>query len=405
MKEHLMYDHNCNENSSNSSSSSKLSLESSDSEAKKSKSKAEIKTSASKQPKIQSRHSIATSSVQNTKEDPSKSKYNLRKRRRSTLSDENAEFKLDDDVSSLDNDINENEEYDADADENEKEKVSDKPKAEKKEKDVHIQQAEENKKDDDTKNKNKSEDVYDFESNESKLKKPQTPAPETKPPPKTRGRKPSLATQLKNSQPESPVITKKVEEIEPIPAVEEQTPSTAAAPAPARKPKALKQTNMKKQPKTGQTRRTYRNRSVSHDVDGEKNFDESPSSPSAIVSTSLVGNIRFNCMKSEFKCVECGDTNLKQHYRNDYTCHQCYYNTNCSKSFEFHLHGHLVKKRVALWNKVVKNSVEEYRCPCGFKLNAALDKSACGDTGNKFAAHLMNCEFKYCHFSTADSEF
>ena len=279
MKEHLMYDHNCNENSSNSSSSSKLSLESSDSEAKKSKSKAEIKTSASKQQKIQSRHSIATSSVQNNKEDPSKSKYNLRKRRRSTLSDENAEFKLDDDLSSLDNDINENEEYDADADENEKEAV--KSKSEKKEKDVHIQQIEENKKDEDKKDKNKSEDVYDFESNESKLKKPQTPAPETKPPPKTRGRKPSLATQLKNSQPESPVIAKKVEEIEPIPAVEDQTPTATAGPPPTRKPKALKQTNIKKQPKTGQTRRTYRNRSVSHDVDGEKNFDESPSSPTA----------------------------------------------------------------------------------------------------------------------------
>ena len=93
--------------------------------------------------------------------------------------------------------------------------------------------------------------------------------------------------------------------------------------------------------------------------------------------------------------------------RNDYTCHQCRYNTNCSNSFEYHLHGHLVSKRQALWNKVIKIKTEEYRCPCGFYINSTRDNNQNADTGNKVAAHLMKCEYKYCKVDIGedDNEF
>ena len=79
-------------------------------------------------------------------------------------------------------------------------------------------------------------------------------------------------------------------------------------------------------------------------------------------------------------------------------CHQCRYNTNCSNSFEYHLHGHLVSKRVALWNKNMRACLEAYRCPCGFVLNSVSDNGANASTGNKVAAHLSQCEYKYCQF-------
>lgn len=85
-----------------------------------------------------------------------------------------------------------------------------------------------------------------------------------------------------------------------------------------------------------------------------------------------------------------------QWLRNDYTCHQCKYNTNCSNSFEYHLHGHLVSKRVAMWNKVLTTPLEEYKCRCGFSLNSTRDNACNANTGNKVADHMMKCEYKYC---------
>ena len=192
--------------------------------------------------------------------------------------------------------------------------------------------------------------------------------------------------------------------------VEEALVNQAVTSLPAtskRGPKTNKQKEMKnKIPKTIQpaTRRAYRNRTTSQENDASSNNskDLSPTLPTSQVFTLIFGNVRFKCIKNEFKCIECGDTDLKTHYKNDYTCHQCLYNTNCSKSFEFHLHGHLVKKRVALWNKPVKTNAEVYNCPCGFKINAALDNNNDANTGNKVAAHLLQCDYKYCKFSFSE---
>jgi hypothetical protein len=99
-------------------------------------------------------------------------------------------------------------------------------------------------------------------------------------------------------------------------------------------------------------------------------------------------------------------------FRTDYTCHQCYYNTNCSRAFEYHLHGHLVSKRTALWNKSLKNQYEKYECPCGFTIDSQLkvknsdnqltinNNKLDFDIGNKIADHLINCEYKYCNITT-----
>jgi hypothetical protein len=120
---------------------------------------------------------------------------------------------------------------------------------------------------------------------------------------------------------------------------------------------------------------------------------ESPPSP-PIVSTTLIGNVRFACHKSMFKCIECNVAELKEHYKKEYTCHQCYYNTSCSKAFEYHLHGHLAKKRIALWNKIVKSEFEEYRCACGYFISASKSNNYRGDIGNQVAAHLTTCTNK-----------
>jgi len=168
-----------------------------------------------------------------------------------------------------------------------------------------------------------------------------------------------------------------------------------------RKQKALKQTTIKKIPELNRSLRSGRTASFDESM---KTFIQSmpvvqprPASSPEVITTMLAGNVRFNYNKNKFKCVECGDTDLKSHFRNDYTCHQCRYNTNCSNSFEYHLHGHLVSKRVALWNKVIKTPTEEYRCQCGFYINSTKDNNYNANTGNKVAAHLMKCEFKHCN--------
>lgn len=170
-----------------------------------------------------------------------------------------------------------------------------------------------------------------------------------------------------------------------------------------RKQKALKQTNIKTTTTTT-TATSSNSRSLR-----SSSFDESmrtflksipaitqKSSSPEIITTYLAGNVRFTNNKNKFKCVECGDCDLRSHFRNDYTCHQCRYNTNCSNSFEYHLHGHLVSKRVALWNKVIKTNTEDYTCLCGFHLNSTKDNNYNANTGNLVAAHLMKCEYKYC---------
>ncbi|CAF0707489.1 unnamed protein product [Brachionus calyciflorus] len=163
-----------------------------------------------------------------------------------------------------------------------------------------------------------------------------------------------------------------------------------------KKQKALKQTNIRPH----MQRRRFR--SSNYALEKDRSPSCSPNSASSQkVSTLIFGNVKFNCIKNEFKCVECGEKDLKSHYRTDYECHQCKYNTGCSKSFEFHLHGHLVRKRVALWNKSQQIELQEYKCPCGFTLNSEKDNKSKSNTGNKVAEHLLNCEYKYCYYNSA----
>jgi len=165
----------------------------------------------------------------------------------------------------------------------------------------------------------------------------------------------------------------------------------------------IKQRELKKLPPG--TRRPYRHRTTSQETTDSNGKTQSPEvAPTSVVSCVLFGNLRFECIKNEFKCIECGETDLKSHYRKDYTCHQCFYNTACSKAFEFHLHGHLDKKRVALWNKPVKTETELYTCPCGFTINSSVDNNCNANTGNKVATHLLHCNFKYCKITNGEEE-
>jgi hypothetical protein len=123
-----------------------------------------------------------------------------------------------------------------------------------------------------------------------------------------------------------------------------------------------------------------------------------------ILSALLVGSLRFHCVKREFKCVECNETELRNHFNNEYTCHQCFYNTNCSKAFEFHLHGHLDKKRVALWSKKLPPQTELYKCACGFQVQSSkADSHLNADVGNRVASHLLKCEHKYVKYEENES--
>lgn len=174
-------------------------------------------------------------------------------------------------------------------------------------------------------------------------------------------------------------------------------------PSPVKQPrrqKALKQTNNKN---LSINSKYHKRRMLERNSPKELNYPPVPKSPE-IITTILAGNIRFRSNKNTFKCVECNNTDLKTHFKNDYTCHQCKYNTNCSNSFEYHLHGHLVNKRVALWNKLIRIKTEEYKCPCGFILSSTKDNNSNANTGNKVAAHLMKCEYKYCNVSIQEDE-
>ncbi len=161
---------------------------------------------------------------------------------------------------------------------------------------------------------------------------------------------------------------------------------------PGRKQKALKQTNIKN---LNINSKYHKRRMMEKNRFNGISYLPMPKSPE-VVTMTIAGNVRVSLNKTKFKCVECGDTDVKSHFKNDYTCHQCKYNTNCSNSFEYHLHGHLVSKRVAMWNKVLKTKTEEYRCPCGFVYNSTKHNKLNANTGNKVAAHMLKCEYKYC---------
>jgi hypothetical protein len=164
-----------------------------------------------------------------------------------------------------------------------------------------------------------------------------------------------------------------------------------------RKQKALKQTNVKKMSRRSTARITSsdNNDLVYNDIDTSMFSAQGEE----ILSALLIGNLKFHCIKREFKCIECNETELRNHYNNEYTCHQCFYNTNCSKSFEFHLHGHLDKKRVALWNKKLQPHAEFYKCACGFETQSCkTDSYMNADVGNRVALHLLKCEHKYVKY-------
>ncbi len=180
-----------------------------------------------------------------------------------------------------------------------------------------------------------------------------------------------------------------------------QLVSSSPLKQPGRKQKALKQTNVKSlniNSKYHKRRMLDKNR-----FDG-LGYPPVPRSPE-IVTMTIAGNVKVSLNKNKFKCVECGDSDVKGHFKNDYTCHQCKYNTNCSNSFEYHLHGHLVSKRVAMWNKVLKTNTEDYKCPCGFVFNSSKDNNFNANTGNKVAAHMLKCEYKYCSVFIEEGRF
>jgi hypothetical protein len=76
-----------------------------------------------------------------------------------------------------------------------------------------------------------------------------------------------------------------------------------------KKQKALKQTNIKKNIQT--SGRRYR----SAKANIESPTDSNEASQSQLISTILVGNLKFNCVRSMFKCIECGGSDLKCHFR------------------------------------------------------------------------------------------
>lgn len=53
-----------------------------------------------------------------------------------------------------------------------------------------------------------------------------------------------------------------------------------------------------------------------------------------------------------------------------------------------------------MWNKVIAIDHEEYSCPCGFSIKSTTEANSTTSIGNKFADHLLNCDYKYCFFRT-----
>jgi predicted Zn-ribbon and HTH transcriptional regulator len=115
--------------------------------------------------------------------------------------------------------------------------------------------------------------------------------------------------------------------------------------------------------------------------------DDDESDHDDIKLLKKLNHLKFNYGKymNNSKCLECGDCNLYGHYKNLYECHQCKYNTFCSKSFEYHLYKHLKSTRIALWNRSLID-YHFYECECSFKCN----------NGNQMAEHHLNCDYKSC---------
>ena len=85
----------------------------------------------------------------------------------------------------------------------------------------------------------------------------------------------------------------------------------ASSPCKHRLQKALKQTNIKNLSFNSKyVRRRLAGNQYSHYADSP----QVPKSPE-IISTLLAGNITFNYNKNQFKCVECGDSDLKTHFK------------------------------------------------------------------------------------------
>jgi hypothetical protein len=111
----------------------------------------------------------------------------------------------------------------------------------------------------------------------------------------------------------------------------EQTAAATSETAPRpRKQKALKQTTIKRLQRASvqisnnasspasstsiSVKRKYR-RSTVNDSEANQDNLSSPTSPTHPVSTLLFGKIQFNCIKKEFKCIECNESDLKSHYK------------------------------------------------------------------------------------------
>ncbi|RNA21266.1 Pogo transposable element with ZNF domain [Brachionus plicatilis] len=73
-----------------------------------------------------------------------------------------------------------------------------------------------------------------------------------------------------------------------------------------KKQKALKQTNVR----PNMQRRRFRSSNFVLDRD----LCQVDSSNSQHLSALIYGSLRFSCEKAQFKCIECGDTDLKSHY-------------------------------------------------------------------------------------------
>ena len=103
---------------------------------------------------------------------------------------------------------------------------------------------------------------------------------------------------------------------------------------PHKQPKGLKQSSLKRLSHSAydtstslqhsSTKRKYRNRTnITIEVTGShENLKSkstrilrSPTSPTHSVSTCLLGNIHFSCVKRDFKCAECNQTDLMSHYK------------------------------------------------------------------------------------------
>ena len=91
---------------------------------------------------------------------------------------------------------------------------------------------------------------------------------------------------------------------------------TKVAP-PQRRQKALKQTNVKSIDMISKYQRRFKrflDKSKSTDENTEYGYLSAPKSPE-IISTTLAGNVKFCANKNNFKCVECGNTDLKTHFK------------------------------------------------------------------------------------------